>query len=37
MGLAAYFFDYSLIGNALLVTIYKLVTRYQIRLENISF
>ncbi len=31
MGLAAYFFDYSLIGNALLATVYNLVTRYQIR------
>lgn len=37
MGLAAYFFDYGLIGNALPVTVYKLVTSYQIRLENISF
>jgi len=37
MGLTAYFLDYDLIGNALLVTVFNLVTRYQIRLKNISF
>jgi hypothetical protein len=30
MGLAAYFFDCGLIGNALPVTVYELVTRYRI-------